>query len=108
MPELPWADALVLARLVVYPAGHGPAVDGIVDLVLGEEPHLVPPLLRVSVRVLGIVVIYQVRVADILVKIRVERRVCSKFGQGHCDDGVVGATWKGAVVTRGWILQVVV
>lgn len=100
MPKLAWADALVLAGLVVYPAGHWPTVDGIVDLVLGEEPHFVPPLFRVAICVLGVIVIDQVCVPDVPVEGRVERRIRQKLGQGHRDNGVGGTAFESVLISK--------
>lgn len=100
MPKLAWADALVLAGLVVYPAGHWPTVDSVVDLVLGEKPHFVPPLFRVAICILGVIVIDEMRVPDVLVERRVERRIRQKLGQGHCDNSVRGTAFESVVVAK--------
>lgn len=104
LPKLAWADALVLAGLVVYPAGHRPTVDGIVDLVLGEEPHFVTPLFRVAICILGVIVIDQVCVPDVPVEGRVERRVRQKLGQGHCDNSVGSTAFQSVLFAKRWIL----
>lgn len=57
LPDLAGPYALVGAGLVVLPALHGPAVDRVDDAVLGEEPELIAPFLRVAFAVLGVVVV---------------------------------------------------
>lgn len=81
-------------------------MDGIVDLVLGEEPHFVSPLFRVAICILGVIVIDQVCVPDVPVKSRVERRIRQKLGQGHCDNGVGrrGTAFESVLISKGWIL----
>jgi len=87
LPQLPRPDALEGAGLVVEAAGHGPAVDGVHDPVLAEEPHFVAPLLgRARGRVRRVVVVDQVRVADVGVEGGVEGGVGLEGweGGGHC------------------------
>lgn len=70
-------------------------MDSVVNLVFGKEPHLITPFLRVSIRILCVIVVDQVRVSDVSVERWVKGRVRQKFGQGHCDEVVVGTLfWK--------------
>ena len=50
-------------------------MNGIYNAVLREEPHLVAPLLRIAIFILGVVVVDEVGIANVLVEGRVKRRV---------------------------------
>lgn len=58
-------------------------MDGIDNAVLGEEPELIAPFLRISIRVLGIVVVDKMGVSDVRLEGRVERSVTEEGGKTH-------------------------
>lgn len=91
LPQFAGSDALIRAGLVVYAAGHGTAVDGVYDAVLGEEPHFVSPLFGLArLGVLGVVVVDEVGVSYVLFERRVERCVCQERRfERHCRDYAV-------------------
>ena len=57
LPQLARSNALVRAGLVVDAAGHWSAMDGVHNTVFGEEPHFVAPFFRITLFVLGVVVV---------------------------------------------------
>lgn len=83
LPDLTGPYALVRAGLVVLSPLHGPAVDRVDDAVLGKEPELIAPLLRVAFSVLCVVVVNQVSIEDVILESRMKFCVAPVVGERH-------------------------
>ena len=71
LPKLARTDALEDTGLVVTASCHGPAVDGIDNAVLREEPQFIAPFGGIAVFVGGVVVVDEVEVADVSIEGRI-------------------------------------
>lgn len=89
LPQLTGPDALICSGLVVDAAGHRPSVDGIDDTIFGKEPHLITPLLRLAVFTLGVIIVDEVLVPNVLIERRVQRSIREVLWERHVAFGEV-------------------